>query len=94
MLGKENLVYKLTKSLYGLKQAPRKWYLKIEYFMNRKGYKKCVMDQCCYTKDLCSFYIILLLYDDISVVGSNMDEINKLKAQLSQEFEMNDLGVA
>lgn len=52
------------------------------------------MDQCCYTKDLCSSYIILLMYDDILVVGSNRDEINKLKAQLSQEFEMNDLGVA
>nr|KYP56368.1 Retrovirus-related Pol polyprotein from transposon TNT 1-94 [Cajanus cajan] len=50
IVGKENLVCKLTKSLYVLKQAPRQWYLKFENFMSRKGYKKCSMDQCCYLK--------------------------------------------
>nr|KYP76513.1 Retrovirus-related Pol polyprotein from transposon TNT 1-94 [Cajanus cajan] len=49
--GKENLVCKLTKSLYGLKQAPRHWYLKFDSFINRKGYKKCAMHQCCLPKE-------------------------------------------
>lgn len=93
--GKENLVCKLTKSLYGLKQAPRQWYLKFDSFMSRKGYKKCAMDQCCYLKDFGSSYIILLLYvDDMLVACSNMDKINRLKEQLSEEFEMKDLGAA
>nr|KYP53223.1 Retrovirus-related Pol polyprotein from transposon TNT 1-94 [Cajanus cajan] len=53
------------------------------------------MDQCCYLKNFGPSYIILLLYvDDMLVVRSNMDEINKLKAQLSEEFEMKDLGAA
>ncbi|GJQ89640.1 retrovirus-related pol polyprotein from transposon TNT 1-94 [Tanacetum coccineum] len=39
--------------------------------------------------------IILLLYvDDMLVAGSDMAEIKKLKRQLSQEFEMKDLGPA
>nr|GEX50914.1 retrovirus-related Pol polyprotein from transposon TNT 1-94 [Tanacetum cinerariifolium] len=39
--------------------------------------------------------IILLLYvDDMLVVGFDMVEIKKLKRQLSQEFEMKDLGSA
>lgn len=79
------MVCKLTKSLYGLKQALRQWYLKFDSFMSRNGYKKCAMDQCCYLKDFGSSYIILLLYvDDMLVVGSNMDEINRLKTQLSK----------
>jgi hypothetical protein len=42
-----------------------------------------------------SSYIILLLYvDDMLVAGSNMDEIKKLKKQLSREFDMKDLGSA
>jgi len=53
------------------------------------------MDQCCYMKDFGPCYIILLLcVDDMLVADFNMDEINILKAYLSEEFEMKDLGVA
>ncbi|GKB57971.1 retrovirus-related pol polyprotein from transposon TNT 1-94 [Tanacetum coccineum] len=91
----ENLVCKLKKSLYGLKQAPRQWYLKFDSFMQRAGYKRCAMDHCCYLKKVGSSSIILLLYvDDMLVAGSDMAKIKKLKRQLSQEFEMKDLGPA
>ncbi|KAL9250338.1 Retrovirus-related Pol polyprotein from transposon TNT 1-94-like protein [Drosera capensis] len=93
--GKENLVCKLTKSLYGLKQVPRQWYLKFDNFMSRSGYKKSDMDPCCYTRHFGSSYTILLLYvNDMLVAGSNMKEINILKEQLSEEFEMKDLGAS
>ncbi|GJX74919.1 retrovirus-related pol polyprotein from transposon TNT 1-94 [Tanacetum coccineum] len=89
----ENLMCMLKKSLYGLKQAPRQWYLKFDSFMQRAGYKRCVMDHCCYLKMVGSSSIILLLYvDDMLVAGSDMAEIKKLKRQLSQEFKMKDLG--
>ncbi|KAL9274268.1 Retrovirus-related Pol polyprotein from transposon TNT 1-94-like protein [Drosera capensis] len=95
IIGKQNLVCKLTKSLYGLKQASRQWYLKFDTFMSRSGYKKCAMDPCCYWRHFSSSYIILLLYvDDMLVAGSDMDEINRLKEQLSEEFEMKDLGAS
>ena len=93
--GKENLVCKLKRSLYGLKQAPRQWYLKFDSFMQRNGYTRCEMDHGCYLKKFRSSYIILLLYvDDILIAGLEMQEINRLKKQLSQEFEMKDLGAA
>ncbi|CAH9124278.1 unnamed protein product [Cuscuta epithymum] len=93
--GKEKMVCKLKKSLYGLKQAPRQWYLKFDSFMQRNGYTRCKMDHCCYLKKFESSYIILLLYvDDMLVAGANMQEINKLKKKLSEEFEMKDLGEA
>ncbi|GJY31666.1 retrovirus-related pol polyprotein from transposon TNT 1-94 [Tanacetum coccineum] len=76
----ENLVCKLKKSLYGLKQALRQWYLKLDSFMQRAGYKRCVMDHCCYLKKVSSSSIILLLYvDDMLVAGSDMAEIKKFK---------------
>ncbi|KAL9263538.1 Retrovirus-related Pol polyprotein from transposon TNT 1-94-like protein [Drosera capensis] len=95
IVGKKNLVCKLTKSLYGLKQALRQWYLKFDNFMSRSGYKKSDMDPCCYTRHFGSSYIILLLYvDDMLVAGSDMEEINRLKEQLSEEFEMKNLGTS
>ncbi|KAF5797362.1 putative RNA-directed DNA polymerase [Helianthus annuus] len=93
--GKENLVCKLKKSLCGLKQAPRQWYLKFDNFMGRVGYKRCDNDHCCYIKKFKGSYIILLLYvDDMLIAGSDMSEIKKLKRQMSEEFEMKDLGAA
>ncbi|KAD7117790.1 hypothetical protein E3N88_05058 [Mikania micrantha] len=93
--GKENMVCKLKKSLYGLKQAPRQWYLKFDNFMGRNGFKRCEMDHCCYIKKFSKSYIILLLYvDDMLIAGSDMKEINKLKKQMSEKFEMKDLGAA
>ncbi|KAL9260081.1 Retrovirus-related Pol polyprotein from transposon TNT 1-94-like protein [Drosera capensis] len=93
--GKENLVCKLTKSLYGLKQMPRQWYLKFDNFMSRSGYKKSDMDPCCYTRHFGSSYMILLFYvDDMLVACSHMEKIIRLKEQLSEEFEMKDLGVS
>ena len=38
-------------------------------------------------------YIILALYvDDMLIVGANMAKIDRLKKQLSENFEMKDLG--
>ena len=93
--GKKNIVCKLKKSLYGLKQAPRQWYRKFDSFMHKKGFQKCNADHCCYFKRYRSSYIILLLYvDDMLVAGSDMDDIKRLKQQLSKEFDMKDLGPA
>ena len=40
-------------------------------------------------------YIILCLYvDDMLVTGKNMQEIKVLKKQLSESFDMKDLGAA
>ena len=40
-------------------------------------------------------YIYLLLYvDDMLIATKSQDEIDKLKAQMSKEFEMKDLGEA
>ncbi|GKD07018.1 retrovirus-related pol polyprotein from transposon TNT 1-94 [Tanacetum coccineum] len=64
-------------------------------FMQRAGYKRCAMDHCCYLNKVGLSSIILLLYvDDMLVAGSDMAKIKKLKRQLSQEFEMKDLGPA
>ena len=64
--------------------------------MQNNGYLKCNVDHCCYFRKIGSNYIILLLYvDDMLVVDTYLDEINKLKKQqLSSEFEMKDLSVA
>uniref|UniRef100_A0A5B7BER2 Reverse transcriptase Ty1/copia-type domain-containing protein n=1 Tax=Davidia involucrata TaxID=16924 RepID=A0A5B7BER2_DAVIN len=58
------------------------------------GYCRSEFDSCVYHRKFSDGSIIyLLLYvDDMLIASRNMLEIRKLKAQLSGEFEMKDLG--
>lgn len=53
-------------------------------------------DSCVYHRKLPdgSFVYFLLYVDDMLIAAKSMVEINKLKTQLSGEFEMKDLGAA
>jgi len=78
-----------------LKQVPRQWYLKFDRFLMSSGFTRLHTDHCCYFKWFENSYIILLLcVDDMLVVGSSMKEIVNLKAKLTKEFSMKDLGPA
>ncbi|KAH9680676.1 hypothetical protein KPL71_026642 [Citrus sinensis] len=94
--GKENWVCKLTKSLYGLKQSPRQWYKRFDRFMKGQRYIRNKFDHCVYFRKLQegSFIYLLLYVDDMLIASKSKDEIEKLKTQLDQEFEMKDLGEA
>uniref|UniRef100_A0ACD5XBE3 Uncharacterized protein n=1 Tax=Avena sativa TaxID=4498 RepID=A0ACD5XBE3_AVESA len=93
--GKEDFVCKLKKSLYGLKQSPRKWYKRFDSFMISYGFERSKYDSCVYIKFVDGSPIYLLLYvDDMLIAAKGMKEITTLKAHLSSEFEMKDLGAA
>ena len=50
---------------------------------------------CCYIKKFNNSFVILILYvDDMLIAGSDMQEINNLKRELSKQFAMKDLGIA
>ncbi|KAL4018000.1 hypothetical protein IC575_021587 [Cucumis melo] len=92
--GKEDMVFRLHKSLYGLKQSPRQWYIRFDTFILKQGFHRNSYDACVYWKQSQKgTYIYLLLYvDDMILVSKDYAEICELKKQLSNEFEMKDLG--
>nr|GEU72658.1 retrotransposon protein, putative, Ty1-copia subclass [Tanacetum cinerariifolium] len=93
--GKEILVCKLKKSLYGLKQSPCQWYKKFDTFMLSQSFKRPDYDICVYFKLLNGSPVYLLLYvDDMLIVATDKTDIEKLKGQLNNEFDMKDLGAA
>ena len=90
------MVCSLKKSLYGLKQSPRQWYKRFDRFMFNQKYTSSQFDHCVYFRILAdgSFIHLLLYVDDMLIACKSKVEINRLKAQLSREFEMKDLGEA
>lgn len=93
--GKETMVCHLKKSLYGLKQSPHQWYKHFDRFMIDQTYTCSHFDHCVYFRKLADgSFIYLLLYVDMLIACKSKVKINRLKAQLSHEFEMKDLGEA
>jgi transposase InsO family protein len=93
--GQEHLVCKLKKSLYGLKQSPRCWNTKLNGFLEEQGFKRCISDPSIYWKKSGKEQIYVAVYvDDLLIMSENLEEVNKVKADLSSRFEMVDFGEA
>lgn len=93
--GMEEKVCHLRKSIYGLKQAGRSWYLKIDEFFGKLGFKRSSADSCVYYKRMEDIIIIVSIYiDDLLILSNDIPSLNNLKASLNERFEMKDLGEA
>jgi hypothetical protein len=91
--GKEDLVCQLEKSLYGLKQSPRQWHITMNSFLNKVGFNNCSADSCMYVKKVKDKMVIIALYVDDLMIGSNCkDMMKEIKDALNRRFEMKDLG--
>ena len=80
-------------ALYMLKQSPRQWYKHFDSLIRGKKYTRIYYDPCMYYNKLLSReYIYLLLYvNDMLITFKSRSAVDKLKKDLSSEFEMKDL---
>lgn len=62
--------------------------------MSRNGFRRCQVDHCYYINKFNNSFIILLFsVDDMLISGSDMQEINNFKRELSKQFAIKNLGV-
>src|ERR1044072_920599 len=94
--GKEDDVCLLKKTLYGLKQSPKQWSKCFDSFMVDIGCLRSEFDICVYRKRSSdgSYVYVLLCVDDMLIACKHSSEIDKVKAQLYDEFKMKYLGPA
>ena len=89
----EKLVCRLKKAQYGLKQAPRAWYYRLDKYLHQQGFSKGSADSNLYTKNENDKLLILVVYVDDIIFGSNEDSMShKFSYVMQQEFEMSLLG--
>eukprot|EP00253_Pinus_taeda_P036599 PITA_36599 len=87
------LVCRLKKALYGLKQAPRAWYYRLENNLHQQGFSKGSTDSNLYIKIDNDKLLILAVYVDDIIFGSNEEGMSQNFALVMQkEFEMSLLG--
>jgi histone deacetylase 1/2 len=89
----EHLVCKLHKSLYGLKQFPRAWNQKLNVFFKSIEVMKSEVDPSVYVAQVGDVKFFIVVYvDDFILVCNNQNKLLQIKEELSQKFEMKDLG--
>ena len=73
---KGDYVCRLRKALYGLKQAPRGWYVRLDKYLHKKGFKKGSADKNLYMKIEHENMIIIEVYVDDIIFGSDDDRLS------------------
>ena len=94
--GSEEKICLLQKLLYGLKQSSRQWYKQFDSYVCSIGFFRYEYDLCVYVQSLedGSRVFLLLYVDDMLIACKSRKVVQDLKASLSREFEMKDLGPA
>jgi hypothetical protein len=88
-----DFVCKLKKALYGLKQAPRAWYYRLDKYLQDKGFKRGTIDNNLYIKTEGNDLLIVLVYvDDIIFGSNNASLVQWFDSAMQFEFEMSMIG--
>ena len=82
LLKGENMVSKLKKVIYGLKQSLRAWFKKFSRIVTEGGIQKCHSHHSVSIHYGSSSSVILVVYVDILLAGSDVDGIERPKTIL------------
>ncbi|KAL0430915.1 UNVERIFIED_CONTAM: Retrovirus-related Pol polyprotein from transposon RE2 [Sesamum radiatum] len=94
-VGEEHKVCHFQSSIYGLKQASRSWNTRFDEVIRGYDFIKNDYDPCVYKKISGSSIAYLVLYaDDILLIGNDVKMLGDIKAWLSTQFSMKDMGEA
>ncbi len=83
------LTCRLNKALYELKQAPREWYAILKVYLISIDYQRVEIDHSVFIHD--NGIIIAIYVDDLLILESNISDIEALKLQFAERFQMKDL---
>jgi Reverse transcriptase (RNA-dependent DNA polymerase) len=87
------LMCKLIKSIYGLKQSSRTWDEKLSSYLILRDFKISNADHSLFIKIDHTYITIILVYvNDIIIIENNWKNIQQIKRQLKNRFDIKDLG--
>ena len=76
-----------------MKQAHNAWYKRLQTVFEGLGYLHCESEHSVFFKVKNGRFIIVAVYvDDKMIFANSLELINQLKAQLTTEYDLTDLG--
>ncbi len=83
------LTCRLNKALYELKQTSREWYATLKVYLIFIDYQRIEIDHSVFIHD--NDIIITIYVNDLLILESNIFDIEALKLQFAERFQMKDL---
>ena len=91
--GKEEFVCKLNRSIYGLKQSPSCWNSTLDAFLKEMQFTQTASDPCIYCRKAGKDIMFIGAYvDNIILAAKNEKQLKQVKENLSNKFDIKDLG--
>lgn len=90
-MSESKLVCCLRKALHDLKQGARVWNKNLSARLIQMGFKPLTANHSVFIR---GNIIIVIYVDDLLLVGPNLDNLNTIKMELSQSFQMSNLGAS
>jgi hypothetical protein len=88
------MVCHLCRSLYGVKQAPRAWFQCFASMVTAAGFSTSAHDPALFVHvSPCGWTLLLLYMDNMIITDDDPEYIVFVKARLSDQFLMSDLGL-
>eukprot|EP00253_Pinus_taeda_P008504 PITA_08504 len=93
ILGNDPNLFRLKRLSMVFKQAPRAWYYHLDKYLHQQGFSKGSADSNLYIKIENDKFLILVVYVDDIIFGSNEEAMSQSSVVVMQkEFEMSLLG--
>jgi hypothetical protein len=89
----KGMICHICRSLYGLKQAPRAWFQRFASMVTAAGFSASAHDPVLFVHVSPRGRTLLLYVDDMIITGDDPEYIAFVKAHLSDQFLMYDLGI-
>ena len=91
--GQEGMVCRLLKCLYGLKQAGRGWYREMASAFDQIGFSKSGVDHSLFIRrSATEETAVAVATDDMAIASSTPDSVQRFKSEISQFFDITDMG--
>ncbi|MBW0526324.1 hypothetical protein O181_066039 [Austropuccinia psidii MF-1] len=81
----------LDKATYGLKKAPLAWYEQLKHWLEKIGFKACIIYPCVFYRPAQTPTWLYVHVDDIAIFNKNA---STFKEEVAAEFKMKDIGQA
>jgi hypothetical protein len=90
---KPEFVCKMKKAFDGFKQSPHAWYHRLDTYLQDKGFKRGTIENNLYNKKKGNDLLIVLVYVDDIIFGSNNASLVKwFASSMQSKFEMSMIG--
>ena len=88
----ETKVCRIKKAIYGLKKSPRAWFEKFSFTISSIGFPQCHSDHSVFVRRIKSDIVVLTVYVDLLLTGSDTAGILETKKYFKRHFLTKDMG--